>query len=142
MNWGKSIVLAFVAFIAFMAMLVTVCLRQEVSLVANEYYTEELAYQHQIDRIRNTSKLKQPPRISLRGSVLTVSFKDLPRVEKAHLMLFRPSDPALDRQFELASAHDTCWSLPTAGLKTGMYRARMQWTMQGKEFYLEHIIYL
>ena len=142
MNWGKSIVLAFVVFIAFMAMLVTVCLRQDVSLVANEYYTEELAYQQQIDRIRNTNELKQPPRISLEGNLLTVTFKDLPRAEKARLRLFRPSDPALDRQFALAAAHDTCWTLSTQGLQAGMYRARMQWTMQGKEFYVEHIIYL
>ena len=142
MNWGKSIVLAFVLFAAFIAMLVAICIRQDVSLVANEYYAEELAYQQQIDRISNTNKLKEPPKITLDGSVLSVSFNDLPEVEKGQLQLFRPSDPALDTQFELRPGHDSFQRFSTKGLKKGMYRARLQWRMQGKEFFLEQTIYL
>jgi hypothetical protein len=142
MTWGKSIILAFVLFAAFMAILVTVCLRQDVSLVANEYYAEELVFQQQIDRISNTNELKQLPRITLDGDTLTLSFKGFPVVEKGQLQLFRPSNPAFDRLFEFRRIHDTFRSFSTKGLIKGMYRARMQWTMQGKEFFFEQIIYL
>ena len=52
MNWGKSIVLSFVLFAAFIVTLVTVCLRQDISLVSKEYYKEELQYENQLTRLK------------------------------------------------------------------------------------------
>ena len=45
MNWGKSIVLAFVLFAVFIGVLVAVCVREDISLVSRNYYNEELDYQ-------------------------------------------------------------------------------------------------
>ena len=47
MNFGKWIVVAFVFFSLFIGTLVTVCVRQDISLVSTDYYKEELIYQDQ-----------------------------------------------------------------------------------------------
>ena len=143
MNWGKSIVLAFVLFAAFIAVLVTVCMRQDVSLVTKEYYKEELAYQAQIDRISHTANLSEKPLIEIQGGeLLKITYKDFDSVQSGVLHLFRPSDPDLDRQYELRPGGESQRYFSTSGMKKGMYRARLTWTMDNEEFYLEKVINL
>jgi hypothetical protein len=40
MNWGKWIIVSFVLFAGFIGTLVTVCVRQDISLVSKDYYKE------------------------------------------------------------------------------------------------------
>jgi hypothetical protein len=143
MNWGKSIILAFILFAGFIAALVTVCVREDISLVTKDYYKEELAYQQQIERITNSANLLTKPAIVLENkNVLKITYSDFARVEKGTLKLFRPSDPAMDKQFEIENSTGTAQYFSMEGMQAGMYRARVQWTMDGKEFYLEEIIQL
>ncbi|MCD9020053.1 FixH family protein [Parachryseolinea silvisoli] len=142
MNWGKSIILAFILFAAFIAVLVTVCIRQDVSLVSKNYYQEELKYQDQIDRIANTAQLANKPVISTSAQHgLTLSFDQLPNIESGELKLFCPANAAADRAFVLKATPETT-QLFGSNLPQGMYRARMTWRMQGREFYHEEIIHL
>ena len=143
MNWGKSIVLAFVLFAVFIATLVTVCMRQDVNLVTKEYYKEELAYQNQIDRIAHTAMLKQKPELQVEGGyILKVKYEDFNKLNEGVIQLFRPSDPAMDKEFELRKSSDNVQFFSTAGMSKGMYRARVRWTMDGEDFFLEQIIHL
>ena len=140
MNWGKWIIVAFVLFAGFIATLVTVCIRQDVSLVSKDYYQEELAYQDQITRLNNTNALLEKPVIRKAGTALKVNFKDFKNIESGSLKLFRPSDPDMDKSFMLESTQEDSQSFPIRDLEAGMYRARMQWMMDGKEYFIETII--
>lgn len=143
MNWGKSIILAFITFAAFIAALVTICIRQDVSLVTKEYYKEELAYQMQIDRMAHTAMLAEKPLIHIEdGDLLKVTYADFERVQDGVLQLFRPSDPSLDKEFEVRKSAESLQYFSTAGMAKGMYRARLKWTMNGQEFFLEQLITL
>lgn len=141
MNWGKSIILAFIVFATFIAVLVTVCMRQDVSLVTKDYYQEELKYQDQIDRIANTAALANKPVITSTDRRLTLVFDQLPDIEAGELKLFCPANAAADKTFALKAAAGTTQVLGT-DLPQGMYRARMTWRMQGREFYIEKIIHI
>jgi len=142
MNWGKSIILAFILFAAFIAVLVTVCVRQDVSLVTKNYYQEELKYQDQIERIANTAQLTSKPVISLSAQHgLTLSFDQLPNIETGELKLFCPANADADKTFTLKATPETT-QVFGSNLPQGMYRARMTWRMQGREFYLEQIIHI
>lgn len=141
MSWGKWIIVAFILFAAFIATLVTVCIRQDISLVSKDYYKEELAYQDQIIRMSNTSQLGQKPKIGIYNNFLQIDFNPSHRIEKGELKLFRRSDPKMDKLFPLKS-FTYVQIFPINGLQKGMYRAKLQWTMNGKEFYLEEVIYI
>jgi hypothetical protein len=56
------------------------------------------------------------------------------------LKLFRPSDPKMDRTFILENTDQSSQSFSISGLAKGMYRARMQWVMDGKQYFIETII--
>jgi hypothetical protein len=142
MNWGKSILLAFVLFAALMAALVTICMRQHIGLVTSDYYVDELKYQEQIARIRNADSLVVKPEIRRDGNYLIVHFDGFNDMQNGDLKLFRPSDPTLDRQFIFPPATGAQRYLSVDGLRKGMYRAKMQWTIRGKEFFFEQMIYL
>ncbi len=142
MNWGRSIILAFVLFIAFIATLVTVCVRQDINLVTKDYYREELQYQKQIDRLTHTAALKSKPTIELEQGLLKINYTDFPLVQEGALELFRPSDPSHDKVFSLTRSETDVQYFSTEGMQKGMYRARMKWTMDGEEFYIEQAITL
>ncbi len=142
MNFGKWIVVAFVLFTIFIATLVTVCVQQDINLVSKDYYKEELAHQHKMTLIKNTQSLESLPSISLSGNVLIVSFADLDKIQKGEVKLMRPSDSRLDRKFELDEDGKLVQQFPLGVWSKGLYRASMQWTMEGKEFYYEKLIVL
>jgi len=140
MNFGKWIFVAFVLFAGFIATLVTVCMREDISLVSKEYYADELAYQDQITRINNTSALELKPEIIVSGDLLMVSFDSLEFIDKGNLKLFCPSDASMDRSFELNAVKGPSFTYSLSGLKSGMYRVKLLWGMDSKDYYLEEII--
>jgi hypothetical protein len=142
MSWGNWIVVAFVLFAGFIATLVTVCMRQDVSLVSKDYYKEELDYQEQIIRMNNVTQLQQKPLIQKSGTYIVIGFNQLKNIEKGELKLFSPSDPTKDKTYSITSSNATSQSFAIDDVAKGMYRARMQWAMAGKEYYLETVIYL
>lgn len=137
----KWIVVSFVLFALFIGTLVTVCVRQDVSLVAPDYYKQELAYQQRIDQQQNTSQLDSKPAIVVANNQLQVSFANLNQIEKGELKLFRPSDARLDRTYELKSA-ESFQTFDVSTQQRGMYKASLRWTMNGKEYFLEETIYI
>jgi hypothetical protein len=140
MNWGQSIVLAFVLFAAFIGSLVVVCLRQDVQLIAPDYYQQELLYQRQLDRMNNANQLAVQPVLRVSQGWLGVEYAGMADMQEGTLQLFRPSDERFDRNFKLSS--ETEQHLDVRSLPPGVYKARLKWTMQGKEYFLEEVIYL
>lgn len=142
MNFGKWIVVAFVFFTLFIGTLVTICVRQDISLVTKEYYKEEIAYQQQIHRMENTGALDEVPEIVIAHGKLKVTYNRLPDIESAQLRLVRPSDADLDQQFVIESSSATSQEFVLSNPVPGLYRARLTWVDHGKEFYLEKIVVL
>lgn len=142
MNWGKWIVVSFVLFAIFIGVLVTVCVRQDISLVANDYYKQELDYQKQIDRDKNTQNLAVKPEISVEQNMLKISFKDFNKIQQGEVKLFRPSNAASDMLFQLRPGDDIVQSFDLQSKEKGMYKAQMKWLMEGKEYYIEQTVYL
>lgn len=141
MNIGKWIVVSFVLFAAFIATLVTVCMRQEVSLVSGNYYEEELQFQAQIDRERNANALPTKPSFGLKGRQLELVLNQSMPITEGTLHIFCPSDARMDRRFKVSPDLDT-QIFDLEELNSGMYRVKLRWTMNDKEFYREEVIHL
>ncbi len=141
MNFGKWIVVSFILFAVFIGTLVTVCVREDVNLVSKDYYKEELAYQDQIQRLNNTEKLLQKPIVKvIKNNLLHVEFMQTQEIQSSELKLFCPSNPKMDKNFKFNTSKDGSQLIDLRGLQSGMYKAKLLWTMDGKEFYIEEII--
>ncbi len=141
MSIGKWIVVVFILFAGFIGTLVTICVRQDISLVSKEYYKEELAYQEQIKRISNTALLERKPVILITRKAMQVTFDHTQAIEHGELRLYCPSNARMDRTLTLGSNQQE-FSQEISGLTAGMYRAKLYWSMSGKDYYLEEIINL
>jgi hypothetical protein len=137
MNWGKWIIASFILFAVFIATLVTVCMRQDISLVSKDYYKDELAYQEQITRISNTQTLAEKPSISMVSNGLKISFRQ--PIDRGEVKIFCPSDPKMDRTIQLKLSGDE-QLVDVHSLKRGMYRAKMFWSANSKDYFFEKII--
>jgi hypothetical protein len=142
MSIGKWIVASFVLFAAFIATLVVVCVRQDISLVSKDYYQEELQYQEHISQENNTAALTEKPTINVADHAIEVRYADMQAIENGKLTLFCPSNEKMDRFFKFHNAQEMTTSFATDGLQKGLYRARLQWTMNGKNYFHEEVIYL
>ncbi|MEO7988349.1 MAG: FixH family protein [Chryseolinea sp.] len=141
MNFGKWIIVSFILFAVFIGTLVTVCVREDINLVSKDYYKEELAYQDQIQRLNNTEKLLQKPIVKvIENNLLQVDFMQTQEIQSGELKLFCPSNPKMDKNFKLNNQKDGSQLIELRGLQSGMYKAKLLWTMNGKEFYIEEII--
>jgi hypothetical protein len=140
MNFGKWIVVAFVLFAIFIGTLVTICVRQDVPLVTKDYYKEELAYEDQIQRVENTNALEETPVISFADNNLTIKYSSLSKIENGKLKLFRPSDEKLDQQFDVEPVNDSFENFEVSNPVPGMYRAKLTWEQDGKQYFIEKVI--
>jgi len=141
MNWGKGIVVSFILFATFLAVMVTIMMRQDIGLVSKQYYREDLSYQEQYERKQNTENLEIKPEISLFGeNYLRISFPSGARVEEGDVKLFRPSGDEYDQNFELQASSDSVQQFLLNPLERGVYRAKLTWKMEGKEYYFEKVI--
>ncbi|UXX78488.1 FixH family protein [Reichenbachiella carrageenanivorans] len=139
MNWPRSIILAFVLFAGLVITMVVISMKHEVNLVAHNYYEEELAYQDQIDRIQNFNDLADKPTIIRRGEEIIVTFPIhlASEIQSGEIHFFRPSDNSIDKKIELKLDQAYSQSFPTNGLGKGLWKTKLRWKSNDKEYFSE-----
>ncbi len=146
MNWGYRIFISFLVFGALMISLVVISFNQEVNLVSEDYYEQEIKYQEQIDRIRNFKALPEKP------EVILVSVEDRCILKFPQILLekgvegtvhfFRPSDSRLDQLYSLKLEKGNAVGFDTAEMKKGLWEVQVKWSDGEKEYYFKKNIFL
>ena len=141
MNWGKGIVITFIAFIAIMVTMVVISVRMEgIELVTENYYEEEIKYQEQIDKETSTLALNREA-LKFDGSAKALIL-DLPIGAKGTLNLFRPSDIKLDQELPVEILEAGEKSVYIGDLKAGYWKVQLSWEENGESYYQEKKINL
>jgi hypothetical protein len=141
MNWGNSIVLVFIAFAAIIITMVTICMKQDdLHLVTQNYYEEEIKYQQHMDKVSNSEDLGHTV---LKFDVLSSSLNvNLPEGTKGTVHLFRPSDARLDQKIEVQNSTSSDKNLDLSSLKPGYWRVKVEWADQEKSYFQELKIFI
>ena len=146
MNWGKGIIIAFIIFAGLVITMVIISMKQEVGLVAPDYYKQEIAYQDQIDRINNYETLKEKPviRIDRNTRQLVLKFPQLLRtsMQNGRLELFRPSTSRVDEKYPLQLNEDGEQRINVSNLLRGRWKVKLFWETHSLEYYNEVAINL
>ncbi len=145
-NWGTGIVLSFIAFIAFILYFVvrmSIDYRANHDLVTDDYYKKELAYQAEIDAEKSASANNANLEIKKTPKGLAVIFpegfesKDI----TGKVSLYRPSNKHLDFDFPI-SLSKTHLLIPDNSLLDGRWDITIKWNYKGKAFlHKEKLIY-
>ncbi|HMP99100.1 MAG TPA: FixH family protein [Cyclobacteriaceae bacterium] len=144
MNWGKGIFLAFILFASGLIVMLYITLRQDIGLVAKDYYKQELTYQDQIERIKNYNELAYKPEIKQQREVqqIELSFPAelIDELISGEIHFFRPSSSTEDIKFNIAINEDGKQYINIATLERGMWRVKLNWKDTSKEYYKESIL--
>ncbi|WP_209331593.1 FixH family protein [Lunatimonas salinarum] len=141
MDWGKGIVLTFVAFAAIIISMVTICMKQDdLHLVTQNYYEEEIRYQEHIDKVDNAKSLGLAA-FTFDGQAKGVDLH-LPVGAKGELHLFRPSDARLDQRLELEIGDEHSQFVDLKDLKPGYWLIKLTWSADGKSYFQEEKVTL
>lgn len=142
MNWGWKIAIVLAIYMTGIISVVWYTMTLDVNLVAEDYYQQELAYEEQIDRMKNSEALENRPTVNFssdRNYVILTFPKELYPV-KGLITFFRPSDFKQDRKFKLELDDENQQGFVTASLKPGLWRAKVLWEKDGKSYYDEFVI--
>ncbi|MCE1190132.1 MAG: FixH family protein [Ignavibacteria bacterium] len=133
-NWGKSIALMIALFMVIWGGLLIFAFNQKVELVTPNYYEQELKYQQEIDRQKNTMHLQTEPSFSYENKALHISFpiKEVGNSISGSVIFYRPSDSGKDRTYKIAIDTSGLQHIPTTGLLPGLWKVKVNW-QDGKQ---------
>ncbi|SFD21345.1 FixH family protein [Algibacter pectinivorans] len=143
-NWGTGIVIAIVAFISFIMYFVitmSVNSKYDHDLVSEDYYAEELQYQNDINKLESASELHQNVTYKKTNQGLVIQFPDSLNYKNitGKLFLYRPSNKQLD--FEAAiSLSNSNLLIPDNRLVDGRWNIKIDWQYNGKSYLFKESI--
>ncbi|GAB5417744.1 MAG: hypothetical protein Crog4KO_25070 [Crocinitomicaceae bacterium] len=129
MNWGKGITIALVLFIGFIVCLGTILMRQNVDLVAEDYYQQEIDYETQISAESNAKKLINKPAFAQEDGYFIVNVPE-GNFTKMTLDLKRPNNGDKDLQFDIVGTKT--FMIEKSDLEAGQYSLELRYEFDGK----------
>ncbi|CAA9253469.1 MAG: hypothetical protein AVDCRST_MAG56-2101 [uncultured Cytophagales bacterium] len=142
MNWGHRIILGYSLFVALVATMITICVKQDdIHLVSKDYYKEEIAYQGQIEKLTNVRRLSQPVQLRYAGAGaarLTLPASQAPA--QGHILFFRPADARQDVKIPLHLDPAGNQDIPLGNLAAGLWKVKITWHLAGKDYLSEQAL--
>jgi hypothetical protein len=138
-NWGHGLVLSFILFAIGTFVMVYIAMTTKVDLVTDDYYEKELRYQQQIDIMNNSNDLDEKISISFSDDTIMVRYPKIGdwNSYRGTVSLFRPSDKSKDSTIVVALDSSFRQSIHSAALAAGLWRMKIAWSVDGKEYYHE-----
>lgn len=137
-GWGARIAILYLGFMGLIIALVTMSMKQDFDLVSDQYYQEELAYQHTIDANKNGAALSAPVTITASAANVVIDFP----AEFAgagitgSAYFYSPVTSKFDRTFSI-SVNGNTMSIPKSSLQNARYTVKLNWVAGGKAYYQE-----
>lgn len=143
MNWGTRIIIMYVGFVALIITLVVVSMRQQVDLVTPDYYAKELKYQTNIDKTKNYNELKTSLKCTIQSENIVIDFPDEHKTEmiRGEVLIYKPSDAKSDKLITIESNNGQML-IPTSVFIKGMYKVKVDWQVNGIDYFSEQVINL
>ncbi|HRO07597.1 MAG TPA: FixH family protein [Saprospiraceae bacterium] len=142
-NWGTGIGIFIVVFITTLAYVLYKSTQYKESLVVDKYYEEDLAYQQVMNKKQNTAELPQKIKLKYAESekkIIIIFPTDSLHSIEGSILMYNPVSDKLDVKYEYNLGLDSMYIIPTADLKTGKYRIKIDWQRGDKKYYQEDVI--
>jgi len=142
MNWGKAIILVFIAFAGFIGTMVVQMSREKIDLVRDDYYQDEIAYQQHIERVSNARQLDASTFIQYRAENGQIQLTLPSNLSTGTLLLYCPADRRQDVRRALTKATPGLSNISMQNRPTGVWRAQLSWSDGQREYYTERELIL
>jgi hypothetical protein len=135
-NWGHGLFLFYTLFVIAVITVLIASTKVERNMVMEDYYSLDLAYQQHYDKVKNASN-ENVVKIEYDGIDKLISFISLDnRPFEADALFYRPSNSQLD--FKKSLNQDS--KISTKDLKIGLWVIKLDYRIEGKEYFIEQKI--
>ncbi len=137
-NWGAKIALLYGGFVVLIMALVIGSMKQDISLVSDDYYEQELAYQDVIDASKNQATLSEPVRIQTEEANVAIQFpKEMEAVAKnGSVYFYSPINKLWDYKTTFSNTENRI-AVSRKELTNTRYVVKLTWEADGKKYYQE-----
>lgn len=137
-NWGTSIIIAFVLFMSFILFFVFKVqsdTKYDNDLVVEEYYKHDIHFSDEMVRVQNAENLVKKPTILETSKGIEIVFPEVfsPDKIKGIVSLYRPSNKRLDFEIPISMSNPTLL-IPKLKLVGGRWDINMEWNYFGKAY--------
>ena len=141
-NWGIKIALLYTSFVALVIVMVVMSMHQKIDLVSEDYYNKELAFQNQIDEMKNANALTSTITHAFTNSELELQFQPEFKSKKltGEIVFFRPSDASKDFKTSIVLNEDGKQKIGLSNLSKGMYKMQISWKDEKTPYFSEETI--
>lgn len=142
LNWGYKIAIFYIAFMVFVALIVAFSFTQDVNLVTENYYEEEVKYQEHIDKVKRTEALPQQLLIQVENEFIALTFPELFKETKidGKIQLYRPSDNKFDQTISIDVNSSNQQLIAKSDLQSGLWKIKIFWNVNTTEYYNEKLL--
>jgi len=143
-SWGTGIVIAFAIFMGVTISTAVYLMNQDVNLVADDYYDQEIQYQKQIDKIKRTKKLNKKNIIAFNGSAINVAIPEslISKDLTGEIYFYRPSDQKSDIKIPLYPDTLGVQVILVSSLEKGLWAVKVNWLTGNNEYFAEERIFI
>jgi nitrogen fixation protein FixH len=146
LNWGFSLLIFILLFMAFILTLVYKCSKQRVDLVSSAYYEQELKYNDQMAKENNTSRLTDSiyAKYDLPSKQVVINYPPSVQAKKitGTLHFFKPDNALLDFSKDITPDEHSLQSITATSMEHGRWNIKMDWKEGEKEYYKEDKIFI
>ena len=144
LNWGWGIALAYSVFALSLLGFLVFALRQDNSLVVEDYYQQDLDYQQRKQRVANyrDSGAKVLHEYDAAGDRLTLRFPPELKPVSGEVLFYRPSSAKQDLKVALRTDSLGVQEIPLARLIPGNWKLQVEWRSGTLDYLLEDQVFL
>lgn len=138
-HWGHGITIFYIVFVLTLIMVLIKSTQIDNSLVVDDYYAKDLAYQQQYDKVANT----------MAEDHLTIKYDQAnqemifefhtDQLLDGQIQFYRPSNQKLDF---IKKIKDNKMVVKTDLMRVGRWKIKVDWTADKKAYYKEKEIYI
>ena len=145
-NWGTSVVIAFILFISFILFFIIKVQsdsKYDNELVVEEYYKHDALYSSEFKKIQNAEDLKNKPEISVSAAGVKVVFPAAFEQKKVigNVSLYRPSAKHLDFNIPLQLSNSSLL-IPKSDFVGGNWDMTISWSYDGIAYLTKQKLYI
>ena len=138
-SWGTAIAIFYSFFVIAMLVFVFAANKEDISLVSDTYYEEDLSYQLKLDKMKRTNQLQHVFELSIEQNPTGISVtipEELPHF-KGNMTLFHPAYASLDQAYPIENNVENKQIIPVEKLKKGRWLVKIEGENEGKNYYHE-----
>lgn len=141
-HWGTGIAIFLIVFVLSLVFVLFKSMQYDHSLVIDDYYQEDLAYQQHYDKMVNEQLSPLQVEINRKEKQLTIDFPKENTGIAGTLQFYKPDNKSLDFILPLKTDENNRMTVTTQDLVGGLWRIKVDYAANQEAFYYEQKIVL